>query len=206
MIKGIDNNNIPSKFQRIDKTFMNHLKYEKGGVFMPFPRNTSFLGKENDENVVLVLRKHWQFLIPTVVSIFFILLVPLIIACVIPSESRNSFFIFSLFLIAILISSSLAIFTYVKWFYNVNIITDQRVIDMDFHSLFSHTTAEARLDKIEDISYKQIGVLSNMYDVGTIYIQTAGAKSEIEFDGIHKPKEVQDILSDLLESKKEGKI
>jgi len=173
---------------------------------MPFPRNTSFLGKENDENVVLVLRKHWQFLIPTVVSIFFILHVPLIIACVIPSESRNSFFIFSLFLIAILISSSLAIFTYVKWFYNVNIITDQRVIDMDFHSLFSHTTAEARLDKIEDISYKQIGVLSNMYDVGTIYIQTAGAKSEIEFDGIHKPKEVQDILSDLLESKKEGKI
>jgi hypothetical protein len=45
-----------------------------------------------------------------------------------------------------------------------------------------------------------------MFDVGTIYIQTAGAKSELEFDGIHKPKEVQDVLSDLLESKKEGKI
>ena len=65
---------------------------------------------------------------------------------------------------------------------------------------------EARLDKIEDITFKQIGVLSNMFDVGTIYIQTAGAKSEIEFDGIHKPKEVQDILSDLLQSKKEGAI
>ena len=45
-----------------------------------------------------------------------------------------------------------------------------------------------------------------MLDVGTIYIQTAGTKSEIEFDGIHKPKEVQDILSDLLQSKKEGAI
>lgn len=206
MIKGVDTNNIPSKFQGIEKTFMDHLKYEKGGVFMPFPRNTSFLGKEDDENVVLVLRRHWEFLLPTAVSIFLILLLPLIIAFIIPAESRNGFFIFSLFLISILVSSSLALFTYIKWFYNVNIITDQRVIDIDFHSLFSHTTAEARLDKIEDISYKQVGVLSNMFDVGTIYIQTAGAKSEIEFDGIHKPKEVQDILSDLLESKKEGKI
>ncbi len=66
--------------------------------------------------------------------------------------------------------------------------------------------SEARLDKIEDITFKQIGVFANIFDVGTIYIQTASAKSELEFDGIHKPKEVQDILSDLLESKKEGKI
>ena len=80
------------------------------------------------------------------------------------------------------------------------------MVDIDFYSLFFHKMTEARLDKIEDITFKQIGVLSNMFDVGTIYIQTAGAKSEIAFEGIHKPKEVQDILSDLLESKREGKI
>lgn len=206
MERTIDSKRIPRKFRKLDKTFINHLKHQRGGLFVPFPRNTSFLGKEDSENIVLVLRRHWLSLIPTIVGVFFLLLLPLIVTFLIPLESRNNTFLFSVFLISFLLSASLSLFAYVKWFYNVNIITDKRVVDIDFYSLFFHKMTEARLDKIEDITFKQIGVLSNIFDVGTIYIQTAGAKSEIEFDGIHKPKEVQDILSDLLQSKKEGAI
>lgn len=198
--------NIPEKFQKIDRTFLNHLRNEKGSVFMPFPRNTSFLGKEDDESVVLILRKHWQFLLPTILECIFLLLLPFILSVIIPNLPNRGLFVFSLFLVSLLISSSLLIYRYVRWFYNVNIITDQRVIDMDFETLFSHKTTEARLEKIEDITFKQIGILSNLFDIGSIYIQTAGAKSEIEFKGIHNPKQVQDILSDLLESKKKGEI
>jgi membrane protein YdbS with pleckstrin-like domain len=206
MEKAIDSKCIPRKFRKLDKTFLKHLKYRRGGVFEPFPRNTSFLGKEDSENIVLVLRRHWLSIVPTIVSVFLLLLLPLLVTFLISTESRNGLFLFSFFLISFLLSASLSLFAYVKWFYNVNIITDKRVVDIDFYSLFFHKMTEARLDKIEDITFKQIGVLSNMFDVGTIYIQTAGAKSEIAFEGIHKPKEVQDILSDLLESKREGKI
>ncbi|HRY74349.1 MAG TPA: PH domain-containing protein [Candidatus Dojkabacteria bacterium] len=198
--------NIPEKFQKIDRTFLNHLRNEKGSVFMPFPRNTSFLGKEDDESVVLILRKHWQFLLPTILECIFLLLLPFILSVIIPNLPNRGLFVFSLFLVSLLISLSLLIYRYVRWFYNVNIITDQRVIDMDFETLFSHKTTEARLEKVEDITFKQIGILSNLFDIGSIYIQTAGAKSEIEFKGIHNPKQVQDILSDLLESKKKGEI
>jgi len=205
-MKTVDRINIPTKFQSINKTFMEHLRYEKGGVFMPFPRNTSFLGKEDDENVVLVLRKHWQFLIPTLAGITLLLLLPFIIWAILPAGEQKGLFFIGLFLVSVLISASIGIYNYIRWFYNVNIITDQRVIDIDFDSLFSHKTTEARLDKIEDITFKQVGIISNLIDVGSVFIQTAGAKSEIEFHGIHNPKEVQDILSDLLESKKEGEI
>ncbi len=198
--------NIPEKFQKIDRTFLNHLRNEKGSVFMPFPRNTSFLGKEDDESVVLILRKHWQFLLPTILECIFLLLLPFILSVIIPNLPNRGLFVFSLFLVSLLISLSLLIYRYVRWFYNVNIITDQRVIDMDFETLFSHKTTEARLEKVEDITFKQIGILSNLFDIGSIYIQTAGAKSEIEFKEIHNPKQVQDILSDLLESKKKGEI
>lgn len=198
--------NIPEKFQKIDRTFLNHLRNEKGSVFMPFPRNTSFLGKEDDESVVLILRKHWQFLLPTILECIFLLLLPFILSLIIPNLPNRGLFVFSLFLVSLLISLSLLIYRYVRWFYNVNIITDQRVIDMDFETLFSHKTTEARLEKVEDITFKQIGILSNLFDIGSIYIQTAGAKSEIEFKEIHNPKQVQDILSDLLESKKKGEI
>ena len=202
----VDKVSIPEKFQKIDRTFINHLRNEKGSVFMPFPRNTSFLGKEDDESVVLILRKHWQFLLPTILECIFLLLLPFILSVIIPNLPNRGLFVFALFLVSLLISSSLLIYRYVRWFYNVNIITDQRVIDMDFETLFSHKTTEARLEKIEDITFKQIGILSNLFDIGSIYIQTAGAKSEIEFKGIHNPKQVQDILSDLLESKKKGEI
>lgn len=198
--------NIPEKFQKIDRTFINHLRNEKGSVFMPFPRNTSFLGKEDDESVVLILRKHWQFLLPTILECIFFLLLPFILSVIIPNLPNRGLFVFALFLVSLLISLSLLIYRYVRWFYNVNIITDQRVIDMDFETLFSHKTTEARLEKVEDITFKQIGILSNLFDIGSIYIQTAGAKSEIEFKEIHNPKQVQDILSDLLESKKKGEI
>ena len=202
----VDKVSIPEKFQKIDRTFLNHLRNEKGSVFMPFPRNTSFLGKEDDESVVLILRKHWQFLLPTILECIFLLLLPFILSVIIPNLPNRGLFVFSLFLVSLLISLSLLIYRYVRWFYNVNIITDQRVIDMDFETLFSHKTTEARLEKVEDITFKQIGILSNLFDIGSIYIQTAGAKSEIESKGIHNPKQVQDILSDLLESKKKGEI
>ena len=182
MERTIDSKRIPRKFRKLDKTFINHLKHQRGGLFVPFPRNTSFLGKEDSENIVLVLRRHWLSLIPTIVGVFFLLLLPLIVTFLIPLESRNNTFLFSVFLISFLLSASLSLFAYVKWFYNVNIITDKRVVDIDFYSLFFHKMTEARLDKIEDITFKQIGVLSNIFDVGTIYIQTAGTKSEIEFD------------------------
>ena len=93
-----------------------------------------------------------------------------------------------------------------KMVLHVNIITDKRVIDLDFTSLLSHTSSEARLDKIEDVTHKQIGLISSIFDIGTLYIQTAGAKAEIEFDYIPRPRDVQDILYDLLDSKHEGKI
>jgi len=97
-------------------------------------------------------------------------------------------------------------FTFLKWFFNVNIITDQRVVDIDIKALFTYQATEARLDKIEDITTKQVGLLSNFFNIGTVYIQTAGSKAEIEFDEVANPKEVQDILSDLLELKKGGEI
>ncbi len=94
--------NIPEKFQKIDRTFIEHLRNENGSTFMPFPRNTSFLGKEDDESVVLILRKHWQFLLPTILECFLLLLLPFILSAIIPDLSQNGLFTFALFLVFLL--------------------------------------------------------------------------------------------------------
>ncbi len=190
----------------MDKSFVSHLQGKNTYSFMPFPRNAKFAGKDNDEQVILVTRKHWGGFLSQILTVLFLVILAFA-TLIFSSRLLGSVLIgLSLFLLILLIALSIAMFTFLKWFYNVNIITDQRVVDIDIKALFTYQATEARLDKIEDITAKQVGMLSNFFNIGTVYIQTAGSKAEIEFDDIANPKEVQDILSDLLELKKGGEI
>lgn len=199
-------NKIPKKFRKLNRSFVDHIQNDNNSFFKAFPENLTFLGKEQDENVVLIIRTHWVLYLPYIFASIAILCLPLLLTLAIPQLSENISLCVSFWIISLLISFSILVYSFVRWFYNVNIITDQRVIDLDFTSALSHTSSEARLERIEDVTHKQIGILSSIFDIGTVYIQTAGAKAEIEFNNIPRPGEVQDILYDLLESKQKGEI
>ena len=191
--------NLPEKFRGIEQSFMEHLSVEDTASFRSFPKNTTFMGKESDENVILVVRSHWFRYIQYIVTSALVLILPTVVALLIPSLSGNATLLIAVFLTSVLLSMSLAMYSFLMWYYNVNIITDKRVIDLDFNSIFSHTSSEARLEKIEDVTSHQSGAFTNILDIGTVHIQTAGANAFIEFDDVPKPREIQDILSDLLE-------
>jgi len=199
-------NRIPKKFRKLNKSFLDHLQHDNGQFFMSFPKSLSFAGKEKDESVILIIRGHWVMYVPYLLTVLFIFLIAGVLTVLLPQVSQNVSLLIALWILSFLTSFSILVYAYVRWFYNVNIVTDQRVIDLDFTSALSHTSSEARLERIEDVTHKQIGILSSVFDIGTLYIQTAGAKAEIEFDNIPRPREVQDILYDLLESKQKGEI
>ena len=173
---------------------------------MAFPKGLTFHGKEKNENVVLIVRTHWIVYLPYVAIALLLLSFPFLLKLVIFELETNATVMVALFFSCLSLSMSVLVYAFVKWFYNVNIITDQRVIDLDFTTLVSHTMSEARLEKIEDVTHKQLGVLGSLFDIGTVYVQTAGSTAEIEFDNIPRPRDVQDILYDLLESKEKGEI
>jgi len=206
MAKRENPNLVPKKFRKLKKSFLEHLQENNNSSFMSFPKDLSFYGKEKAENVVLVIRSHWILYVPYVGISFVILLLPVLMQMVISDLTKSTTFFLAMFLSCLTISITILVYAFIRWFYNVNIITDKRVIDLDFTSVVSHTLAEARLDKIEDVTHKQLGALGSIFDIGTVYIQTAGATAEIEFDNIPRPREVQDILYDLLESKQKGEI
>lgn len=203
MAKRENPNDVPKKFRKLKRTFLEHLQENNNGFFQSFPKGLSFYGKEKAENVVLVVRSHWVIYFPYIFSALVILLLPFIIHSI---TDKNTLFLIAMLIASVTVSLTIFIYIFVRWFYNVNIITDRRVIDLDFHSVVSHSLAEARLDKIEDVTHKQDGVIGSIFDMGTVYIQTAGATAEIEFDHIPRPRDVQDILYDLLESKQKGEI
>ena len=206
MAKRENPNQVPKKFRKLKKSFLQHLQKGNSSFFQAFPKGLSFYGKERDENVVLIIRSHWIIYLPYAAMSFVILLIPLLMQAVVSDLSKSTAFFIGLFLSCLTISITMIIYAFVRWFYNVNIITDRRVIDLDFTSVVSHTLSEARLDKIEDVTHKQLGAIGSIFDIGTVYIQTAGATAEIEFGNIPRPRDVQDILYDLLESKQKGEI
>jgi uncharacterized membrane protein YdbT with pleckstrin-like domain len=95
---------------------------------------------------------------------------------------------------------------FLSWFFNAYIITDERVIDIDFLSLIYKNISSAKLDNIEDIIATSGGALRAIFDFGTVTIQTAGAEVEFDFEAVPFPSRVTALLNELLIEEEREKI
>lgn len=80
------------------------------------------------------------------------------------------------------------------WSLNVFIITNRRIIDIDQKKVFEKHVAECPLENIQDIIYNKKGVLSTLFNVGTVVIHTGGGKGRIEFVDISKPEVIKELV------------
>ncbi len=203
---------VPKKFAKIKKSFLNKIiagsNVSNLGTFCAFPQAIAFHGQDSGENVVLLMRKHPAKFVIQYMIILALLISPLLLGMVFKSFGSEIGFGLTLGvgLLMFLFAVSYTVDTFFKWYYSINIITDKRIVDVDFTSILFHRFSEAPLDKIEDVSHAPVGILSSLFDFGDVYIQTAGTRPEFEFDGVPKPRVVQDTLLDLLEMKRKGVI
>ena len=77
-------------------------------------------------------------------------------------------------------------------------VTDERIIDIDFHSVLYKEVTIAMLKKIEDVTSKAGGFFSSLFDYGNVFVQTAGTEANIEFMNVPKPSQVAKIINQLL--------
>ena len=174
--------------------------------FAAFPPKTEFSGQDRGEHIVLLLRQHPAVFIPQVFIIILMIILP---ALVIPIAGLLDFeitagdtaFALGVMVLWIMLTLSVAAVTIFKWFFNVNIVTNEKIVDIDFDRLFDHRVSEAQLEKIEDVSHSTVGMWAVIFDFGTVYIQTAAEQREFEFINIPRPRDVQDTIDDLLELK-----
>ncbi len=90
-------------------------------------------------------------------------------------------------------------FNFLHWFYNVGIITNERVVDVDFINVVYREINSARLEKIEDITSRGVGYFGSLFNYGNIFIQTAGAEINIEFQNVPNPSAIANTINNLLE-------
>ena len=203
--------NIPKKFRDKEFTFVETLTNGKGddNTFKLFPKNVKFVRKDNDEEVILVVRRHW---IAYVTHIFLALIVPLVplVLLFLTNSATNEYgkttIYLGLFVTAVVISVNIIVTALMQWYYNVAIITDKRVVALDVVSVFQHKYTEILWRKIQDVSHDSIGPLSSVFDIGNIYIDTAGEGIDLTLKFIPRPRDVQDVIDNLVDLAHRGRI
>jgi len=161
------------------------------------PVNIRFATQKNDEIIYFVLRKHWITNLGWIISGILLFFIPLFfiyfpVIAILPNRYKIIVFIgWYLLLIAFIFEK------FLSWFFNVGIVTNQRVVDIDFYGLLYKEITDAELDKIEDVTDTQIGAIRTIFDFGNITVQTAGKKEMIEFIDIPNPRKVAKLLQEL---------
>lgn len=175
-------------------------------AFLAKPFRVGFNTQASNETVVLLLRQH------PVTQIGWFLLAIILAFAPILFDSISFFGFFPMrYQMAIYFGWYLALLgfifeSFLKWFYNVYIITDERIIDIDFYSLTHRNISAAKIDNIEDTTASTVGFLSTVFDFGTVTIQTAAEKREFEFDGVPHPAKVTTLINDLILEEEREKI
>jgi len=103
------------------------------------------------------------------------------------------------FYYTVLVTFALIYFTI--WYFNVGLVTNKRVIDLDVANILVKETSEARLSSIADVTYTQVGGIRGIFDYGDVRILTETYEQNIEFDRAPNPNMIRKIIGDLLANK-----
>ncbi|BCX14429.1 MAG: hypothetical protein KatS3mg088_112 [Patescibacteria group bacterium] len=172
--------------------------------FAFLPKDVDFETRNKGEKVVLLLRRHPITNLRWIVISVFMSIAPIFLNTFPILSFMPSNFRFVAILGWYMIVFAFVFESFLSWFFNVNIITDERIVDVDFSNLIYKEISDADIDKIQDVNVRVGGVIRTMFNYGDVYIQTASERPNFEFIAVPNPERVVKILQELrIEEKQE---
>lgn len=91
-------------------------------------------------------------------------------------------------------------YEYRDWENDIYVLTPDRLVDSERKPLWLQERVRvASLGQVQNVTYKRETFVQNLFDYGTVVIQTAGGDSGLTFDHIPNPRRAQGFISDALE-------
>jgi len=172
-------------------------------AFKKYPEGISFRDQEKAERILLFIRRsfitnlRWIFMgslliiLPLLLPVFFRLFTnPL------PPLSNNFYLIFCVFYY--LFVATYWYLNFITWYFNISLVTDRRIIDIDFSNLVYKDVAATKLTLVQDVSFSQIGAIRTFFNYGDVLVQTAGTLDNFTFEAAPQPENVVHIVEDLI--------
>lgn len=158
----------------------------------------SFDGQHDNEQVILLLRRHPFVIAIRLVGIVLLALAPLFCAVVFGYYLMDNDLVTpALFLLSIwyLLLWQIAWYALAMYALDVWIVTNQRIIDSTQHGYFNRTISEIDLRRIQDISVTTTGFIPTLLHFGNLEVQSAGAENKFMFKEIPNPEIVKDVIA-----------
>lgn len=174
--------------------------------FSTFPSQVCFETQDDEEEVILFLRQHPIVMMPWFIVAVFMFTLPSIFSFFPPYAALPVTYQFVMTLIWYLFVFGFSLSKFMSWFFNIYIVTDERVVDVDFVNILFRKISIAKIDEIQDVNITASGAFETFFGYGNVFIQTAAEVSEFDFLAIPKPDQVGKILNQLIDQEEQEKI
>lgn len=172
-------------------------------AFLFMPEEMRFETQEQAETIILLLRKHWITNFFWLFISFILLITPLILFPAVSfsgliAESISGSYISFIILAWYLGTFSYILVNFLLWYFTVSIVTNDRIVDIDFFNILHKKFAETKISRIEDVTMKTGGFIRSIFDCGDVFVQTAAKEAMFQFEAVPHPEKVVRIINGLM--------
>jgi len=172
-----------------------------------------------DEEIKLVVRKHWFILVGKLFTLFIFLLLPLGLYLLVRTLSGFADTeVLATF--GRMVDGSSLVFGTLLWFFfvwiwgfiiwtdyylDIWIVTNERIFDIEQRGFFRREISTFRTDRVQDITTEVRGLIPTFFNFGDIHVQTAGENRSFVMAGAPAPTQLKLVISSLQSrSREEG--
>lgn len=167
---------------------------------------SALIKQKSYEKIEFLLRRHPITFIPILILFIILMFVPYAVYFLLNNIYPQILFGNIMHPILVLGASiyflSIYLFFYAKFidFYlDIWIVTNDRIVDIEQHGLFSRTISELDLYRIQDVTVNVSGFFHTIFNFGDLAIKTASSNTHIVFYNISNPNQVREGLIRLSE-------
>ncbi len=168
------------------------------GAYCVYP-GVRFVTQQEDEEIVLLLRAHPITNVGWILVAAGMLILPGILLATGMFADVPGKFVFIGRLMWYLVTLMYIFERFLHWYYSVFIVSNERLVDIDFVNLMYRVITYANLNHIEEPAMMTGGFIRSIFQYGDVMVTTASEQPTIEALAVPYPQKVVDIISRLAE-------
>lgn len=161
-----------------------------------------------DETILRIVHRHFFSFVDDAFSIIFMFALPLVFAIgmlyFIPSQIVDAIFPENpnVGIIFVTLTGMLVAWLYAWWrwtdhFLNVIVISNERIYEVKQRGFFRREVGSFGLDRIQNITTTQKGIIATAFNFGDLYIETAGENENLNMLTVPNPSELKQFINEL---------
>ena len=168
------------------------------GAYCVYPGG-QFITQQEDEEIVLLLRSHPITNVGWLLVTLMMILLPGVLLSTGMFSAVPGKFIWVGQLVWYVMTFAYAFEKFLFWYYSVFIVSNERLIDIDFTNVLWREVTYANLNHIEEPKMVSGGFIRSLLHYGDVNVTTASEDPTVEALGVPYPDRVVDIISRLSE-------